>query len=246
LLLENSGIGFSPENNSYADLILARWEDYFLDLTNWGSGQAAAATVFRISANSDEGKEATLALVRGKYPNIEFVDFYNNGYSDGTQYGIRIQKRGTGAYNDFVFDQYDGNTANPLMILTKTGNVGIGTNKPGLGYKLDVKGAIRAKEIKVELAGADFVFEKNYKLMPLNELELFVKTQKHLPEVATAKEMKENGTDLGNLNSKLLQKMEEMTLYMIDQNKKIEQLQEQNKELKLLKEKIEKIESALK
>jgi hypothetical protein len=74
-------------------------------------------------------------------------------------------------------------------------------------------------------------------------LEKFVKEQKHLPEVATANEMKENGTDLGNLNSKLLQKMEEMTLYVIEQNKMIEELKQI---MKVQSEKIEKIESASK
>ncbi len=121
-----------------------------------------------------------------------------------------------------------------LSIMNNTGFVGIGTISPQ--YKLDVIGTIRAREIKVDLNGADFVFEKDYRLMPLDELEKFVKEQKHLPEVAPAKEMKENGTDLGDLNSKLLQKVEEMTLYII----------EQNKELQVLKEKIAKLESASK
>jgi len=79
--------------------------------------------------------------------------------------------------------------------------------------------------------------------LPLNELEQFIKEQKHLPEVTSAKEMKENGTNLGNLNSKLLQKMEEMTLYVIEQNKKLEQ---QNQEMKEMKEKIKKLETASK
>jgi hypothetical protein len=114
------------------------------------------------------------------------------------------------------------------------GRVGIGTNNPG--YELDVIGTIRAREIKVDLNGADFVFEKDYKLMPLNELEKFVKEQKHLPEIPPAKEMEKNGTDLGDLNSKLLQKMEETTLYIIEQNKKIQALEE----------KIEKLETASK
>lgn len=120
-----------------------------------------------------------------------------------------------------------------------SGNVLIGkTSQVNSAYKLDVNGTIRAKEIKVNLDGADFVFEKDYKLMPLNELEEFVKKQKHLPEIAPAKKMEEDGADLGNLNSKLLQKMEEMTLYIIEQNKRLDQ---QNQELKVLKEEIEKL-----
>lgn len=133
----------------------------------------------------------------------------------------------------FTLEGYNGPNHDLLTVL-RNGNIGIGTITPQ--YTLDVIGTIRAREIKVDLNGADFVFEKDYKLMPLTELEKFVKEQKHLPEVAPAKEMKENGTDLGDLNSKLLQKMEEMTLYII----------EQNKELQVLKEKIAKLESASK
>jgi hypothetical protein len=130
------------------------------------------------------------------------------------------------------------------LTLLKNGLIGIGTADPQ--YKLDVIGTIRSREVKVDLNGADFVFEEDYRLMPLNELEKFVKEQKHLPEIAPAKEMEKNGTELGDLNSKLLQKIEEMTLYMIEQNKKIEQLQEQNKELQALKERIAKLEAASK
>lgn len=241
-VLQNAGIGFAPSNSGYADLILARWENYFLDLTNWGSGTAADATVFRISANQVTGKEATLALVRGKWPNVEFLDFYNNGYSDGLQYGIRIQKRGTGVYRDFVIDQYDGTTASPLMIFKANGYVGIGTKAPK--YKLDVLGTIRAKEIKVDMAGADFVFENNYKLMPLSELELFVKERKHLPDVPSANDMEQNGTELGILNSILLKKIEELTLYTIEQNKKIIELEKQTLKIKDLEERIKAIEAS--
>lgn len=124
------------------------------------------------------------------------------------------------------------------------GNLLIGkTSQQNASYKLDVNGTIRANEIKVNLDGADFVFEKNYKLLPLNKLEKFVKTEKHLPEVATAKEMQENGADLGNLNSKFLQKIEELTLYVIEQNKKIIELEKQNEKIKVLEEKIKKLDS---
>lgn len=118
------------------------------------------------------------------------------------------------------------------VTITSDGMFGIGTSSPA--YILDVIGTIRAREIKVDLNGADFVFEKDYKLMPLNELEKFVKEQKHLPEIAPAKEMEKNGTELGDLNSKLLQKIEEMTLYIIEQNKTNEQQNKMIEELKQL------------
>jgi hypothetical protein len=119
------------------------------------------------------------------------------------------------------------------------GNVGIGTTSPT--YKLDVCGTIRAKEIKVDLlGGCDFVFKKDYKLISLNDLEKFVTTKQHLPEIASEKEMIENGLNMKEFQMKLLQKIEELTLYTIEQNKKLE---EQNKEFKILKAKIKKLES---
>jgi hypothetical protein len=129
----------------------------------------------------------------------------------------------------FTLEGYNG-PPSALLTVLKNGNIGIGTVSPG--YKLDVIGSIRAREIKVDLSGADFVFENEYKLMPLSELEKFVKENKHLPEIAPAKEMQENGTNLGDLNTKLLQKIEELTLYMIQIKKENDIMKKENQEMK--------------
>ncbi len=100
-----------------------------------------------------------------------------------------------------------------------SGNVGIGITSPR--YKLDVAGTIRAEEILVKTTGADFVFDENYQLLPLNEVESFITENKHLPEIKSAQEMQENGVNVSELQTKLLQKIEELTLYILQQEKRI-------------------------
>jgi hypothetical protein len=77
----------------------------------------------------------------------------------------------------------------------------------------------------------DYVFEENYQLMPLNELETYVNTNKHLPEVKSAKEFKEEGYSLGKIDDVILRKVEELTLYMIAQQKIIDELVEKVRSL---------------
>jgi hypothetical protein len=125
---------------------------------------------------------------------------------------------------------------NQTTIIRADGNVGIGTslaNNPN-GYKLGVKGRIGAHEVQVEntsSAWADYVFEPTYKLMPILEVESFINTNKHLPEVPSALEVNENGGhNLGEMDVLLLKKVEELTLYLIDQGKQIENLKKENEE----------------
>ena len=107
------------------------------------------------------------------------------------------------------------------------GNVGIGTTTIPAGYKLAVDGKIICERIKViaDVPGADYVFDKNYKLLPLNELENYIDTCKHLPDVPSADEMNRNGIDLTEMNILLLKKIEELTLYLIKQDKRINELE---------------------
>jgi hypothetical protein len=127
-----------------------------------------------------------------------------------------------------------------------SGNLLIGkTSQINSAYKLDVNGTIRSNEIKVNLDGADFVFEEKYPLMPLSELETYIKKNKHLPEIAPAKEMQEQGSNLGDLNTKLLQKIEELTLYVIEQQKLITQQAKELESHKVMLSKIDQMEKTL-
>ncbi|WP_417799966.1 hypothetical protein [Tenacibaculum sp.] len=107
------------------------------------------------------------------------------------------------------------------MIIKTNGNVGVGTTTTG-SHKLAVEGSIGAREIKVEGSGwSDFVFEKEYELPTLKEVESHIKEKGHLKDIPSAKEVEKNGFYLGAMDAKLLQKIEELTLYTIQQEKKI-------------------------
>jgi hypothetical protein len=103
------------------------------------------------------------------------------------------------------------------------GNVGIGTTSiTDAGYKLYVETGIRTRKVKVDQATwPDYVFYDGYKLPPLPEVESFIKKNNHLPGVPSAAEVKKEGLDLGEGQAVLLKKIEELTLYVIEQNKKI-------------------------
>ena len=110
------------------------------------------------------------------------------------------------------------------MTITGSGNVGIGTSTPQ--SKLAVNGKITAKEVEVTLSGfPDYVFEEDYDLLTLQEVEAHIKEFGHLPNVPSAQEVDENGLGLGEMNKMLLEKVEELTLYAIEKEKEVEALQ---------------------
>ena len=119
-------------------------------------------------------------------------------------------------------------------------------------YRLFVKDGIRAEKVKVDLASAngwaDYVFKKDYKLNSLEEVEQHIQEKGHLPNIPSADEVVKNGINLGEMDAKLLEKIEELTLYSIEQNKqiksqseKIEKLEKQSEELKKLKEQVQQL-----
>lgn len=113
--------------------------------------------------------------------------------------------------------------------------IGTGINSFPDGFQLFVKGGILTERVRVAVANsdrwADYVFKKGYQLMPLRDVEKFIKHHQHLPNVPSAEEMAKNGLDVMETSAKLMEKLEELTLYMIDANKKIEALEEKVKTL---------------
>ncbi|WEK36874.1 MAG: hypothetical protein P0Y53_05105 [Candidatus Pseudobacter hemicellulosilyticus] len=101
-----------------------------------------------------------------------------------------------------------------------TGNVGIGTGTTG-SYRLAVEGKIAARGVKVTLTTPwpDYVFDSTYAIMPLRDLDSFVTANRHLPGMPTAAEVKEKGIELGEMNAKLLEKIEELTIYVLELKK---------------------------
>ncbi len=120
------------------------------------------------------------------------------------------------------------------------GALGIGTTNPDA--KLTVKGNIHTQEVKVDLNGAvapDYVFLEDYDLKTINEVEAYIKDQGHLPNIPSAAEMEQNGIELKQMNLNLLEKIEELTLYTIAQEKRIKELESRDIKIKALEEKIE-------
>lgn len=232
-----------------------------LEVTGNSAVYSDFATYSGTTVNSPlpNGKEPTLVISEKPSGtmtwNVGGQVTYRGGLSFGRGgpgiYSVNPNPAGSTFYGDLRFHTtvWNGSDYNNYdrMVITQEGSVGIGTVNPV--YKLDVCGTIRAKEIKVDmLGGCDFVFESDYKLMDLNKLEEFVTRNKHLPEIASEKEMIQNGLEMKEFQMKLLQKIEELTLYTIEQNKKIEKQnkksEKQEQELKMLKAKIKKMESA--
>lgn len=131
------------------------------------------------------------------------------------------------------------------MFIDTNGDVGIGTTDPN-GWKLAVNGNIHTKEVKVDLVGwPDYVFDKDYTLPTLEEVENHIKELGHLKDIPSAEDVTQNGIFLGEMEAKLLRKIEELTLYTIQQQKEIENLKQENKELKSLSLRLTQIEKLL-
>ncbi|MHC0446380.1 hypothetical protein ACWA1F_13300 [Flavobacterium sp. 3-218] len=166
---------------------------------------------FRIANTHPSMSGGAILLPGNSQPNQGKILFYTNNPSS------------------VVEDQlFSGSIA---MEITGNGNVGIGQINPN--NKLDVNGTIHSKEVKVDMSGwSDFVFKKEYNLPTLEEVEKHIVEKGHLENIPNEEEVLKNGINLGEMNAKLLQKIEEMTLYMIEQNKRMNKLEKENQDLK--------------
>lgn len=134
--------------------------------------------------------------------------------------------------NNWIVSKGDFN--NPKLTILDNGKVGLGTSDIPSDFTLAVAGKIIAEEVVVQLQNtwwSDYVFEPDYDLMPLHKVEQFVQANKHLPGIPSASEVKNDGLSMGEMQNKLLQKIEELTLYMIEQGKTINQQSAKIKEL---------------
>lgn len=191
------------------------------------NNNALVVREMRTDLGNNEGIRISSELFNGETLPINFISLPslkstviigdNITYKFGENYGL-INKLKTNFGND---------------VHLETGNLGIGTTSFVDGtdtYRLSVDGKVRAHAIKVYTDWADFVFEKDYKLPTIDEVEAYIIENGHLKDIPSAKEVEEKGIELGKMNKLLLQKVEELTLYIIELKKEVDDLQKKYKD----------------
>lgn len=248
------------------------WDTYMQFLTNSNSAAGNNPQVrMHISGEGNVGigttdpskkldiysSSATALKISTGDPSTYATEIHLGGSTDFTKSAIISAPNAAGWYRqDLFFCLANGNNTSSVgisdaaMVIKsynsgKFGNVGIGTINPD--EKLTVKGKIHAEEVRIDLSvpAPDYVFSNDYKLKSLQEVEDYIKQNSHLPEIPSAKEIEKNGLMLAEMNMNLLKKIEELTLYSIDQNKKIESQAKEIESLKDLVLRVTKIESEL-
>jgi hypothetical protein len=239
----------SPEN-LYSSNVTA-----FTVELNWSISQSLDVTgyrIYQVGVGLVDTVGNQTSYLYEELDELTFYSFYiaaidgaNNESAASNTVGFTTpEENGAVFYNNLNSNRINVDwTTKDLFAL---GNVGIGTS-PDPNYKLAVDGNIVAEEVRVALKAnwPDYVFKKDYKLPTLIEVEKFIKQNGHLKNIPSAGETEKNGISIGDMNSKLLRKVEELTLYIIDQEKKINKLSNDNRELKLLKDRILEIEKEI-
>lgn len=195
--------------------------------------------VITVSASGDKGSRIAgdkAELIFGEHKDNTYRGIISMEYTQSNpsyanpKMVFKLQKRESG-YLDNVLER---------MTIYPSGNVGIGTKSDTKNYKLAVVGSIISDEVRVLPETQwekwpDYVFKSDYNLPSIESVEKFILKNKHLKNIPSAKTVKEEGIDLGVMNAKLLKKVEELTLYLIKQNKVIKS---NKKEINSLKQKM--------
>lgn len=213
-------------NLSFGQGVFTPWNNGNMQYRDIGSGKDLLI----------ESNRAELILNSTIQDEESFISFKENGKSWGLH-------GNWGGQNGFHINYYDGNNFTGIINMKQNGKVGIGVaiNQFTKGdYKLYVDKGIRTEHIKIDIKNnwSDYVFEDGYNLKSLNEVKKYIEQNGHLEDIPSAQEVKENGIDIGTMNVKLLKKIEELTLYNIKQQEKIEKLQKENKKLKAIRKEI--------
>jgi len=224
---------------------IAQWETETSGNISYSKGQVSVNV-----AKIDTPIEFTVKgdqIIYGHNASLFFGGIDNTTAGWG-QYGIEYHENEGGL--NFWKPSGSNGFKNWVLFLQDDGRVGIGTNTLPQGFKLTVDGSIAARKICIgtikheekylvtvaggiharevlvteTAGGADFVFEEDFELRSIVELEEFVKQNKHLPDVPSAKQMEKDGLNIAEFQIKLLQKIEELTLYIIKQQKEIDEL----------------------
>lgn len=222
---KSASIGVQNDNND--GFYIKTGGEYRMHVNQ--NGNVAIGNLSRFSGGYKlgvDGKVYCKGLSVGHTSDNSGINFYANN-DKNAQIGVQ---------DDSDAGFYIKTNGRYRMHVNQNGNVTIGNTAQVSGnYKLAVDGKIKCRELRVDISGwADFVFEKEYSLRPLEEVEQFIRNKGHLPDVPSETEVLENGADLGKMDAILLQKIEELTLYMIDMKKENQQLRE---EVQALKEK---------
>lgn len=183
-----------------------------------GLGTTAPAAKLHVAGNILVKNNGEVLRIDGLSPTI---NFFHNGGSSSTAYSFLTQSASElyiGANGRLRFDAVTGVTIGPVMT---------GANN----YKLAVGGSIVCEELRVKLRAdwADYVFKNDYKLMPLPELQKFIDHNSHLPNIPSAAVIEKEGISVGDMQKRQMEKIEELTLYILDLQKQIDELKKDRK-----------------
>ncbi len=178
-----------------------------------------------LSLNSDIKADVSIAGGGGDVHIAPTQDMSGDVFISSGYFNVPVEDLGTNGGNVFIA-QSGGD------VLLKNPNISLSIGTDNKDHKLNVNGTIRSTELIVQSGWADYVFDKDYSLMPVDDVEKFILKNKHLPNIPTATTIQNDGLKVSEVSTKMMEKIEEMMLYIIEQNKQIKALQN---EVSLLK-----------